>query len=87
MAALYKLREASRRGKPFKWNKVEETAADTIRFVSGPPISTTAQPHHQLSTPPVALLWCKMYVLSREAVWSLSLTNSSLTTSLPLIYI
>jgi hypothetical protein len=30
MAALCKLREASRRGKPFKWNKVEGTADDTI---------------------------------------------------------
>jgi hypothetical protein len=29
-AALYKLREASRRGKPFKWNKVEETTANAI---------------------------------------------------------
>jgi hypothetical protein len=30
MAALCKLRETSRRGKPFKWNKVEGTADDTI---------------------------------------------------------
>jgi hypothetical protein len=30
MAALCKLREASRRGKPFKWNKVEGTADDAI---------------------------------------------------------
>jgi hypothetical protein len=32
MAALCKLREASRRGKPFKWNKVEGTADDTILY-------------------------------------------------------
>jgi hypothetical protein len=30
MGALYKLHEASRRGEPFKWNKVEGTADDTI---------------------------------------------------------
>ena len=30
MAALCKLREASRRGKSFKWNKVEGTADNTV---------------------------------------------------------
>jgi hypothetical protein len=30
LTALCKLREASRRGKPFKWNKVEETAVIVI---------------------------------------------------------
>ena len=30
MAALCKLRESRRRGKPFNWNKVEETAGDAI---------------------------------------------------------
>jgi hypothetical protein len=30
MAAFYKLREAFRRGKPFKWNKVERTANNII---------------------------------------------------------
>jgi hypothetical protein len=32
IAAFYKLREASCRGKPFKWNKVEEIAADIIPY-------------------------------------------------------
>jgi hypothetical protein len=41
MAALCKLREASRRGKPFEWNKVEGTPDDTVPHRNNEETKTT----------------------------------------------
>ena len=59
LAALCKLREASHRGKPFKWNKVEETAANTILHRDNEETKTeetkTTEPLPPLpSSPPVS---------------------------------
>lgn len=50
MASLCKLRESSRRGKPFKWNKAKETADDAV---SQSYVEDTKPMQPSSSSPPV----------------------------------
>ena len=55
MTALCKLREAFRRGKPFKWNKIKGTADDTIPHRDIEKIKTAEPLSSSPSSAPVSL--------------------------------
>jgi hypothetical protein len=54
ITALCKLRETCRRGKPFKWNKVKETATNTVPHRDNEGTKTTESLSPSPSSPPVS---------------------------------